>query len=75
MARAGELVRRGWVVLDVAPHLACLVRRAEPSDEVERHIDPGRDAGRRDHVADIDEALVRTGVISRPSGSSSSNAL
>ena len=47
------------VVLDVAPHLAGALRRVQTRDEVERHVDPGRDAGGRDHVAVVHEAVVR----------------
>src|SRR5947209_7195265 len=45
--------------LVVVPHVARLLRRAEAPDEVERHVDPGRDAGCGDHLAVVDEAVIR----------------
>ena len=35
------------------------VRRVQARDQVQRHVDPGRDAGGGDHVAVVDEAVVR----------------
>src|SRR5881394_4593583 len=54
----------GWfrVVLDVMAHFPRLLHGVEPSDEVERHVDPGRDAGRGHDLARVDEALVRPHV-------------
>src|SRR6266511_363942 len=53
-------VRRLRIVLDVAPDLARLLRRAEAADEMERHVNTGGDAGCGDHTAYVDEARVRT---------------
>src|SRR6059058_5047034 len=53
------LVRRLRVTLDVAAHLARLVRCAETADEMQCHVDAGRDSGGGDDVSVVDEALVR----------------
>src|SRR5579884_671727 len=54
----GALVRRPWVVLDVTTHLAGFLRGAEPTDQVERHVDTGRNARGGDHLAAVDEAFI-----------------
>src|SRR2546428_9497641 len=52
--------RRRRVILDVPPHLAGTLRRVESCDEMERHVDPGRYACGRDHLAAVDEAVIAT---------------
>ena len=46
-------------VLHVAPDGLGAVRRVEPCDEMQRHVDPGRDAGGGDDLAAVDEPVVR----------------
>jgi len=47
------------VVLDVPANFAGALDRVEACDEVECHVDSGRDTGGRDHRARVDEAFVR----------------
>ena len=52
----------GWlrVVLQVAAHVAGALNASETGDEVQRHVDPGADAGAGDDVAVVDESGVGT---------------
>ena len=50
--------RRLGVVLDVTPHLSRPLDGVEPRDEVQRHVDPGRDARRGHDLAAVDEPVV-----------------
>src|SRR6266536_627872 len=55
-----SVTSNGWlrVVLDVAPYLPGPLLRMQTRDEMECHVDAGGDAGRRDDLAAVDEAVV-----------------
>ncbi|CAM5285311.1 hypothetical protein SANTM175S_03721 [Streptomyces antimycoticus] len=57
---AGAVCSHRWprVVLDATSHLTCALRRGQPGDQVQRHVDTGRDPGGGDHVTVVDEPLV-----------------
>lgn len=53
--RTGSLDRRCRVVLDTFAHLAGACSTGEALDQVQGHVDPGRDPGRGDDLAVVDE--------------------
>ena len=57
--RERPLDGRLGVVLDVAADVPGALLGVQPLDEMERHVDSGRNAGRGDHVAVVDEARRR----------------
>ena len=59
---SAELHGRLGVVLEHAPHPLGLLLSAQPVDEVEGHVDAGRDPGGGDDVAVVDVALVGSDV-------------
>jgi hypothetical protein len=51
-------VRRRGLVLHERLHLTRVLRRLELADDIQRHVDARRHAGRRDHVAVVHPALA-----------------